>query len=217
MSTDNEIIQIESYDLANADDGAKLATVLADYIKKNNLSTKVQGKDFVNVEGWQYAGSRLGIVPRVVWTKDLSTDAVIRFECRVELYDLNRREVIGSGEAECDSTESGKKFYARYAIKSMAQTRAVGKAFRNMLAWIIKAAGYNPTPAEEMPTLQDACFEALTAPDMNALSEVAKRYQYDFGKNQTFKLAGNARKVQLEAEQQHLEDTMLPDDPAYNH
>jgi hypothetical protein len=33
---------------------------------------------------------------------------------------------------------------------SMAQTRAVGKAYRNILAWIIRAAGYEPTPAEEM-------------------------------------------------------------------
>lgn len=33
---------------------------------------------------------------------------------------------------------------------SMAQTRAIGKAYRNILAWIIRAAGYEPTPAEEM-------------------------------------------------------------------
>ena len=33
---------------------------------------------------------------------------------------------------------------------SMAQTRAIGKAYRNCLAWIIRAAGYEPTPAEEM-------------------------------------------------------------------
>ena len=32
----------------------------------------------------------------------------------------------------------------------MAQTRAIGKAYRNILAWIIRAAGYEPTPAEEM-------------------------------------------------------------------
>jgi hypothetical protein len=32
----------------------------------------------------------------------------------------------------------------------MAQTRAIGKAYRNCLAWIIRAAGYEPTPAEEM-------------------------------------------------------------------
>ena len=32
----------------------------------------------------------------------------------------------------------------------MAQTRAVGKAFRNQLAWLMKAAGFEATPAEEM-------------------------------------------------------------------
>ena len=63
MESENSIQIIESYDLASADDGAKLAPILADYIVKNNLSTKVQGKDFVNVEGWQYAGSRLALYP----------------------------------------------------------------------------------------------------------------------------------------------------------
>ena len=32
----------------------------------------------------------------------------------------------------------------------MAQTRAVGKAYRNILSWIVKMAGYEATPAEEI-------------------------------------------------------------------
>jgi site-specific recombinase XerC len=32
----------------------------------------------------------------------------------------------------------------------MAQTRAIGKAYRNLLAWLMKAAGFEATPAEEM-------------------------------------------------------------------
>jgi len=36
------------------------------------------------------------------------------------------------------------------AICSMAQTRATGKAFRNILGWLMKAAGFAATPAEEM-------------------------------------------------------------------
>ena len=33
----------------------------------------------------------------------------------------------------------------------MAQTRALGKAYRMALSWIVKMADYEPTPAEEMP------------------------------------------------------------------
>ena len=35
----------------------------------------------------------------------------------------------------------------------MAITRATGKAFRLNYSWIMALAGYEPTPAEEMPTL----------------------------------------------------------------
>lgn len=195
----SDVIKIESYDLARADESARLATELASFIKDNGLSTKIQGKDFVNAEGWQYAGSRLGIVPMVEYVTDMSTPDEIKYECKVTLYDLRREKTVGVGVARCSNKESGKKFFADYAIASMCQTRAIGKAYRNLLAWIIKAAGFSPTPADEMVTLQDACFEALTAPDLLSLGEIAKKYKHDFGANDTFKLAGKARKADLEA------------------
>ena len=37
-----------------------------------------------------------------------------------------------------------------FQIASMAQTRAVSKAFRLALSWVMTLAGYEPTPAEEM-------------------------------------------------------------------
>jgi hypothetical protein len=37
----------------------------------------------------------------------------------------------------------------------MAQTRAIGKAYRNLLAWLMKAAGFEATPAEEMDFAKD--------------------------------------------------------------
>lgn len=49
-----------------------------------------------------------------------------------------------------------------FQIRSMSQTRASAKAFRNVLAWIVVLAGYKPTPAEEMTSteedIQDAEF-----------------------------------------------------------
>src|SRR6185369_14512327 len=43
-----------------------------------------------------------------------------------------------------------KRRFDEYAIASMAQTRAIGKGFRNLLGWLMKAAGVEATPAEEM-------------------------------------------------------------------
>jgi hypothetical protein len=149
-NTNSKANKAASYDIAKSDETLDLAKDLAKFIKENKLSTQVQGKEFVNVEGWQYAGSRLGIVPVVEHLLNVSTDQEIKYQAKVTLFDLRHSTTVGAGFAICSNKESGRKFYQEFAIASMAQTRAVGKAYRNILAWIIRAAGYEPTPAEEM-------------------------------------------------------------------
>ncbi len=142
---------IESYDIANSHETMHLAQDLARFIKENNLFHNIQGKAYVNVEGWQYAGSRLGIVPVIEELNHISpSDNEIKYQAKVKLLNLKTQQEIGSGYAICSNKENGKRNYQEFAIASMAQTRAIGKAYRNILAWIIRAAGYEPTPAEEM-------------------------------------------------------------------
>jgi hypothetical protein len=129
----------------------------------------VQGKEFVNVEGWQYAGSRLGIVPIVEHVINVSSDQEIKYQAKVTLFDMRSQHTVGAGFAICSNKESGKKFYQEFAIASMAQTRAIGKAYRNILAWIIRAAGYEPTPAEEM----EYTGNVPTSPAMTVAAEPA--------------------------------------------
>ncbi|WP_276496447.1 hypothetical protein [Pontibacter litorisediminis] len=142
--------KIESYDIAKSDETLHLATDLAKFIKENRLFQNIQGKEYVNVEGWQYAGSRLGILPVVEHVVNISTDDEIKYQAKVNLLDLRSQQVVGAGFAICSNREQGKKYYQEFAIASMAQTRAIGKAYRNILAWVIRAAGYEPTPSEEM-------------------------------------------------------------------
>ncbi len=158
--------KVASYDISRADETLSLATDLAKFIRENKLTHNVQGKEYVNVEGWQYAGSRLGIVPIVEQVIDMSHDGEIKYNARVSLFDLRSQQTVGAGFAVCSNKENGKKFYAEYAIASMAQTRAIGKAYRNILAWIIRAAGYEPTPAEEMDyqTIPQPAAQPMEAP-----------------------------------------------------
>ena len=142
--------KVESFDISRSDETLDLAKDLAKFIKDNKLSTTVQGKEFVNVEGWQYAGSRLGIVPIVEHVINVGNEQELKYQAKVTLFDIRHQHTVGAGFAVCSNKESGKKFYQEFAIMSMAQTRAIGKAYRNCLAWIIRAAGYEPTPAEEM-------------------------------------------------------------------
>ena len=157
--------KIESFDIARSDETLDLANDLAKFIKDNKLSTTVQGKEFVNVEGWQYAGSRLGIVPIVEHVINVGSPEELKYQAKVTLFDIRHGVTVGAGFAVCSNKESGKKFYQEFAIMSMAQTRAVGKAYRNILAWIIRAAGYEPTPAEEMDydTNKSAAMSAVLA------------------------------------------------------
>jgi chemotaxis protein histidine kinase CheA len=150
---DNKLVKknrIESYDIAKSDETMHLAVDLAKFIKENRLFQNIQGREYVNVEGWQYAGSRLGILPVVEEVINMSTDTELKYQAKVNLLNLRTEQVVGAGFAICSNKEQGKKFYQEFAIASMAQTRAIGKAYRNALAWIIRAAGYEPTPAEEM-------------------------------------------------------------------
>ena len=147
---------IDSYDIANSYETMHLAQDLARFIKENKLFHHIQGKAYVNVEGWQYAGARLGILPVIEELHRIPTDTdEVKYQAQVKLYNLKHQvdgqsQVVGSGFAICSNKENGKRNYQEFAIALMAQTRAIGKAYRNILAWIIRAAGYEPTPAEEM-------------------------------------------------------------------
>jgi hypothetical protein len=118
---------------------------------------RMQGdKEYVNVEGWQYAGGRLGILPIVEELLDLSTEKEILYQCKVKLVSLRHTGAdgqpltVGGAIMVCSNTEKGKQYFQRFAIASMAQTRAIGKAYRNAIAWLMRAAGFAPTPLEEM-------------------------------------------------------------------
>lgn len=73
----------------------------------------------------------------------------IRYKAIVQLKSVNGT-VITKAEAICSNAETGKINNDEYSIASMAQTRATGKAFRLAFSWIVKMAGYEPTPAEEV-------------------------------------------------------------------
>jgi hypothetical protein len=131
-----------------------LAEDLANFVKENKLASDIQGKQFVNVEGWQYAGSRLGYTPIIEHVINVSpSEAEIKYQAKATIFDLRTQQTVGAGFAICSNKESGKKFYQEFAIASTAQTRAIGKAYRNILAWVMRAAGYEPTPTEEMEYL----------------------------------------------------------------
>lgn len=138
---------------------AELASQLAIVINRQNLATVIKGKRFVNVEGWTTLAVMLGVIAREVCTVEL--DGI--YTATVELVRMSDQAVISRASAECGSPDEldkyGKPVWSnrpRYARRSMAQTRATGKACRLAFSWIMSLAGYEVTPAEEMMPMIEA-------------------------------------------------------------
>ena len=143
-------VAIRHYDIGSTAQMQKMSSVLKEYIVKNNLFSNIVGKNYVHVEGWQFAGGLLGTYPKVVKITDLSKDNEVKWLAEVNILRMKDDKVLGVGFALCSNKEAKKKSFDEYAVLSMAQTRAIGKAYRNLLGWVMKLAGYEGTPSEEM-------------------------------------------------------------------
>lgn len=139
-----------TYDLAKPAQTLQLASELQRFVKEQKLTVNIKGKNYPLVESWQFAGSQLGLIPIIQSVTDLSTDKEVKYQAIVDVIRLSDNSVISRGFAICSNKEANKRQWDEYAICSMAQTRATGKAFRNILSWLMKAAGFEATPAEEM-------------------------------------------------------------------
>ena len=138
---------IRKYDFEQPRQVMHMAAVLKKHVVDNKLFNEIKGKNYVQVEGWQFAGGLIGTMPRIVAVEELSTG---KWKAEAEIVEVKTGKILSRGFAICSKLESKKKDFDEYAILSMAQTRAIGKAYRNILAWVMKLAGYEGTPAEEM-------------------------------------------------------------------
>lgn len=143
-----EIIIKENYSLDKVKDITSMSVVLKDHIVKHKLYTSISNKNYVHVEGWTFAGGLLGLLPIVKEVQDLSKTGEIKYMATVEI--MRGEQVVGRGFAVCSNKENKKKSFDEYAVLSMAQTRAIGKAYRNLIGYVMKLAGYEGTPSEEM-------------------------------------------------------------------
>lgn len=146
----NELIKSETFDLAKPEQSLKVAEILQRFVAEKKLTANIKGKQYPLVEAWCFAGSQLGLYPILTEVMNLCNENETKFLARVEVRRISDDKVMSLGVAICSNKEASKRLFDEYAILSMAQTRAEGKAFRMLLSWIMKAAGFEATPAEEM-------------------------------------------------------------------
>jgi hypothetical protein len=88
----------------------------------------------------------LGVFPVLAWTHKLDDG----WEARVEAKTRDGA-VVGAAESECLRSERKWANREDYAVRSMAATRATSKALRQPLGFVMTLAGFEATPAEEIP------------------------------------------------------------------
>ena len=138
---------------------SEMAGELARMIEAQRLWDPINGKKYVKVEGWTTLGVMMGVVAREVATTE--NDGI--YTAVVELVRMLDGACISRASAECGAPDEldryGKPVWSsrpRYARRSMAQTRATGKACRLAFSWVMSLAGYEVTPAEEMTHVHDS-------------------------------------------------------------
>lgn len=137
-----------------------------------------------HVEAWQALAMLLGCTVRELESKYVYE--MNGFESRAEVIRLIDGMRIGEGSGFCDFSEAGKD--KAYAVKSMSMTRAISKAIKNMFGHIMKVAGFQPTPKEEIEDLGGSPLDGFSKddglphqPDLDALMDAAQKEIYDYG------------------------------------
>lgn len=168
VGTDLEVMAPAPASLFHTDDpvevldkASAVASALASVIDRQNMFTTIKGKKYVEIAGWQTLGSMLGVTAVVVSTNELAPGD---WEARAEARTVDGR-VVGAADAMCCAAEGGNWTDVEQtnkwgkivppatsnARRAMAQTRAMSRALRGPLGFVVNLAGYQATAAEEMP------------------------------------------------------------------
>lgn len=156
MNEDKELVvqEPQRFDLSRTDGVAALkqAESMVKYLAAKCDGPKyishISGKKYPKVEWWTTVGAGLGLFPQEESCVRLDRDEEMAYEAIVTV----RRggEVVSRGSAMCSNKERSWRTRDEYAIRSMAVTRAVGKAYRIAFSFLAVMADLEPTPAEEM-------------------------------------------------------------------
>jgi hypothetical protein len=136
-----ELVVARAVDVSNA---------LERVIRDRKLYAQINGKEHVLVGGWTLLGSMLGVFPVCVWSRPLEDGWEARVEARTR-----DGTVVGAAESECLRSERKWAKADDYAVRSMSQTRATSKALRLTLGFVMELAGFDATPADEMPAASE--------------------------------------------------------------
>jgi len=147
--------------LAEAQEAAKS---LQSVISNRKNAVKFNGKHYLSFEDWQTCGRFYGVTARIVSTEPCEMDGVKGFIARAEAVSTQTGQILSAAESMCMNDEPNWSKKPLFQLRSMAQTRACAKSLRNVLAWVVVLAGYEPSVAEEMTGEETEEFKPIPEP-----------------------------------------------------
>lgn len=164
------------------------AKKLMEVVEQCGLAKGIQGKKYLEVEGWQMIGEFAHVTPVIEWTRPWKDESgqTVGYEAKCTL--MNRdQEVVGSGESSCgfdafpcrgkEGSEVDK------AARSAAQTWAISRALRNKFSFVAKIAGYEPVPAEEMSSAGTSAAPVQRSARPTPAAGQAASFKWEFWNN----------------------------------
>ena len=127
----------------------EMANALYQVVEKQHLYMDIQGKKYLQLEAWQLLGRFCRAHGFVESVQPVEYFGVQGFNARAVVIDSEGVK-IADVEAVCMMDEPNWKGKPLFQLKSMAQTRALSKAYRSCLSFVVSIAGYAATPLEEM-------------------------------------------------------------------
>lgn len=125
-----------------------IANTLKSVLIQQHLYVEINGHKYITVDGWSVLGNVLGCSIIVEEVSEIETNVKAKFGYKARVSIKHNNDTLATCEAIAERNKVQKD---RYAVYSMAQTRAVGKCFRLAFSWIVNLAGFKSTPFEEMP------------------------------------------------------------------
>lgn len=136
-----------------------IANFCGKVIANKKLYMDLRGAKYVYVRGWKLIANAVGLVPEIDSEKlkieretrqeSGVTTRILRVYAVAYLVDREGRK-FGHATAVCSSEEKNWAGRDETAIIGMAQTRAIGRACKNALDWLVTLAGFADVPVEEV-------------------------------------------------------------------
>jgi len=133
--------------------------------QKPDLVQVISGRRHPRFELLQIVAQMFRLTARVRETRHIQSDGIDGWECTAEAFHIPTQSVVSVADSQCTNDEPSWAVRTKYGKgnepdseiavpsfqrRSMAQTRACGKALRLAIGFVLGMAGYQETPAEEI-------------------------------------------------------------------